>query len=107
MDPKSIKLHVFVDKGYNTNRDNTSQRGVLICLVDANDSCQTLHWASSKCQRITRSMLAGEVYSFLLGYDYGYGLRRLLRSMKVDVPLYIFTDAKKHPRHHHGSKKTP
>lgn len=39
-------------------------------------------------------MLAGEVYAFSMGYDYGMSLRMVFRQMKVDLPLYIFTDAK-------------
>lgn len=94
LDKHSTKLYVFTDSGYNSNRDKTSQLGLFICLVDKHDNCHTLHWASTKCQRITRSMLAGEVYSFSLGYDYGISLKLLLQQMSVNIPLFIFTDSK-------------
>lgn len=90
----SMKIYVFVDSGHNTNKDKTSQLGFLVCLVDKDNNCHILHWASAKCARVTRSMLAGETYAFSLGYDYGVSLRMLLRNMKVDIPLFLFTDSK-------------
>lgn len=63
----SSKLYVFTDSGYNSNPEMTSQLGILISLVDKFSNFHILHWASAKCQRITRSMLSGELYSFSLG----------------------------------------
>jgi len=91
---ETLRLLVFVDSGYNTNRDRTSQLGVIIFLADEENNCHFLHWSSSKCPRVTRSMLASETYAFSLGYDYGMSLRMLFSSMSIDIPLYIFTDAK-------------
>jgi len=39
-------------------------------------------------------MLAVETYAFSHGFDYGISLRMLLKSMKLEIPLYIFTDSK-------------
>ena len=33
LDPRSLKLYVFVDSGYNTNHDATSQLDTIVCLV--------------------------------------------------------------------------
>lgn len=62
LDRASMKLYVFMDSGHNTNRDNTSQLGVLICLMDVDGNCHVLHCASAKYQLITRSMLPGGVH---------------------------------------------
>jgi len=90
----SLKMYVFVDSGYNTNVDGTSQLGMVICLVDQSSTFHFVYWSSWKCQRVTRSMLAVETYAFSHGFDYGISLRMLLKSMKLDIPLYIFTDSK-------------
>lgn len=34
LEKEYLKLYVFVDIGYNTNPDGTSQLGVTVCLVD-------------------------------------------------------------------------
>lgn len=43
LDQKSTKLYVFTDSGYNSNREKTSQLGIIICLVDKFNNCQILH----------------------------------------------------------------
>ena len=90
----TLRLFVFVDSGYNTNTDGTGQLGVFIFLADDTNKCHFLHWSSSMCPRITKSMLASETYSFSLGYDYGVSLRMLFQSMKLEIPLYVFTNCK-------------
>lgn len=94
LDLKSMKLYVFVDSGYNTNSDRTTQLGMGVFLVDDTKRCHFLHWASTKSQRVTKSMLAGEVYAFSQGYDYGVSIRMMFKAMNIDIPLYIFTDSK-------------
>lgn len=80
LDQASTELYVVTDSSYNSNRDKTSQFGIIICSVDEYNSCHSLHWETIKCQRITRSMLAEEGYSFSLGYDYGNSLKILLQQ---------------------------
>lgn len=93
LDRKSLKLHVFVDIGQNANADKTSQLDILICLVDDLDNCHMMHWVLSKSKRITRTVLAGEVHAFYLGYDFGFSKSILFCNMNIDIPLYMFTDA--------------
>lgn len=94
LDKDKLRLLVIVDSGYNTNNDKTSQLGTLIFIADYKKDCHFLHWSSSKCPRITSSMLASETYAFSLGSDYGVSLRMLFKSMHIEMPLYIFTDYK-------------
>lgn len=94
MEEPSMKLYVFVDSGHNTNQDKASQLGMIACLVDRQHNCHIIHWHSTKCQRVTRSMLAGELYAFSMGYDYSMSLRMVFRQINVELPLYIFNDAK-------------
>lgn len=94
LDPKTLKLYVFVDSSHNTNSDRTTQLGMIIGLVDKSKLCHFLHWASTKSHRVTKSMLAGKVYAFSQGYDYSVSMKMMFKRMKIDVPLYIFTDSK-------------
>ena len=90
----TLKLYVIVDSGYNTNIVGTSQLGVIVFITDDRNRCHFFHWSSSKCPRITRSMLASETYAFSTGYDYGVSLRMLFKQMCIFLPLYVFTDCK-------------
>lgn len=43
LDVKTLKLYVFVDRGYDTNVDNSSQLEMIICLVDSSCNFHLLH----------------------------------------------------------------
>lgn len=49
LDKQNLSLYVFVDAGYNTNADGTSQLGFIIFIVDRFNKCHFIHWSSSKC----------------------------------------------------------
>lgn len=91
---ESLKFYVFVKNGYNTNRDKTRQLGIVIRLVDDTNTCHIIHWVSLKCQLVTRFILVGEVYAFSMGCDYVVLFNLLLKKMKIEILLFIFTDAK-------------
>lgn len=94
LDKETLRIYVFVDSGFITNADGTSQLGVIIFLADAKNNCHFLYCSPSKCSRVKRSMSACETYAFSVEYDYGVSLRYMFDSMGINIPLYIFTDAK-------------
>lgn len=51
----NFKIYVFVDNGYNTNQDATTQLGTIVYLVDKDKHCKIIHWSSNEFPRITRS----------------------------------------------------
>lgn len=62
---------VFADGSFTNNKDMSSQLGFMIALVNkqsaSDDTLQIrgnmIHWSSTKCKRVTRSVLALEIYS--------------------------------------------
>lgn len=67
---------------------------MIVALVDDSNHCHFLHCATTKSQRGAMSMLAGDVYTFSQGYDYGVSMRMVFESMKINVPLETFTKSK-------------
>jgi len=76
-----MKLFIFVNGFFANNRDLLSQIGYVIVLdnesVDIDDSSFTLtdniiHWSLIKCKRITRSVLASEIYDMANGVNIGF-----------------------------------
>ena len=67
----SMKFFVFVDASFAKNKNLTSQIGYTIVLgseeEDLTDSFKMtvniIHWSSMKCKRVTRSVLASEIYA--------------------------------------------
>lgn len=71
LDPTSLKLVVFTDASFANNLNFTSQIGYVICLADQFNKANIIHWSSTKCKRVTRSVLASELYAMAHGFDAG------------------------------------
>ncbi|KAH8755082.1 hypothetical protein F5883DRAFT_687434 [Diaporthe sp. PMI_573] len=94
----TAKLVVFVDGSFANNRDLSSQIGFVLALaneeLNGNGTQQKirgniLHWASTKCKRVTRSVLASEIYGMANGFDI---------AAVVSTTLHIVTDQLGLPR---------
>ena len=107
IDISTAKLFVFVDGSFANNRDLSSQIGYTVVLGNETrnlDGTQytlhgnIIHWSSTKCKRITRSVLASEIYGMVGGFDVGVVLSTTLRLITTqlgvpEVPLVICTDS--------------
>ena len=108
----SAKLFVFVDASFANNRDYSSQIGFVIVLAneDINDGSSgretfkidgnIVHWSSIKCKRVTRSVLASELYAMVHGFDIGIAIKttldKILHQLAIPqpVPLILCTDSR-------------
>lgn len=93
--PDSLQLVVFTDSSFANNKDLSSQVGYVICLADATGRANIIHWSSIKCKRVTRSVLASELYAMAHGFDLGAVIKATMeRLFQKDVSLIICTDSK-------------
>jgi hypothetical protein len=96
LDLKDLKLFVFVDGSFANNHDLTSQLGYLVILANetmgTSDTFQLvgnlIHYSSTKSKRITRSVLASEVYGMVAGVDMAYAISTTLRQItnRLGIP---------------------
>jgi hypothetical protein len=95
-DEDSLKLLVFTDASFANNLDYSSQIGFVIALADKNDKANILHWSSLKCKRVTRSVLASELYGMVHGFDIGAVLKATLEQITKtqNLPMILYTDSK-------------
>ena len=107
LDLSSMILYVFVDGSFANNKDLTSQIGFVIVLGNerANEHEKSfslrgniIHWQSVKCRRVTRSVLASEIYGMVNGFDAAYVLKQLLveitkRLNKPATRMVMCTDS--------------
>lgn len=110
IDLARAKIYVFVDGSFANNRDLTSQRG-YIEMFD-NDSIRDegedeavftvrgsiIHWSSVKCKRVTRSVLATEIYRMVGGFDTGYIIAHAINTIldrlrKAQLPLMVLMNS--------------
>ena len=104
--PEELKLMVFVDASFANNKDLSSQIGFVIVMATETREENTIqiqgniiHWSSTKCKRITRSVLASELYAMVAGFDMGSAISSTVKGILLaienhaDMPLIICTDS--------------
>lgn len=99
LDVTTLRLIVFTDSSFANNIDFSSQIGFVLILVDATGNANLLHWQSVKCRRVTRSVLASELFGMALGFDIAVAIKTTLdKFLKPwrDNPLdlVVATDSK-------------
>lgn len=89
-----LRVVVFTDASFANLGDHTSQIGFVTALVDEDDNANILHYSSIKCKRVTRAVLASELYGMVHGFDYGVVIKTTLeKALKKTIPLVICTDS--------------
>jgi hypothetical protein len=107
LDLARTKLFIFTDGSFANNKDMTSQIGFLIVLAtETNRTTDTfdiqgniIHWSSTKCKRVTRSVLASELYGMMTGFDNGIAISTTLARITnvlgiVRIPVVICPDSR-------------
>ena len=66
---------MFTDASFINNKDFSSQIGYILVLVDITNKANIVHWSSIKCKRITRSVLASELYAMAYRFNIGAAIK--------------------------------
>ena len=87
---------IFTDASFANNKDLSLQIGYVIVLTDRNHSANIIHWSSIKCKRVTRSVLASELYGLAHGFDIGAAIKSTIQNILQleQLPLVLCTDSK-------------
>ncbi|KAF1357358.1 hypothetical protein EJ07DRAFT_128845 [Lizonia empirigonia] len=95
----TAKLMVFTDGSFANNQDLSSQLGYLLVLANEFDYSgqdstfdvrgNIIHWSSTKCKRVTRSVLASETYGMVSGVDIAIAILTTLKTIteRLGLPL--------------------
>ena len=95
LDEESLRIVVFTDGSFANNRDYSSQIGHVIVLADKHNKANVIHWSSTKCRRVTRSVLASELYAMSNGFDIAASLKGTIEGiLHRPIPLVACTDSK-------------
>jgi hypothetical protein len=93
VDIEGASLVTYCDASFATNWDLTSQLGFVIFLRDESGHACLLDGASKKCDRITRSVLAAELYALTHGFDRAKILQDTIeRCLGHKLPIVLITD---------------
>ena len=108
LDTGTVRLVVFTDASFANNRDQSSQIGYVIILADGYNNANIIHWQSVKCKRVTRSVLASELYALSLGFDVASTIKSTLTQIlsglrqgnhdndddNITIPMVLCIDSK-------------
>jgi len=100
----TAKLFVFVNRSFINNKDFSSQLGYKIII--ANEFTREnnfiiygnlIYWSLTKSKRVTRSVLALEIYGIVSGVDMaiaiGTTLKIIIDRLKLPViPIIVYTN---------------
>jgi len=76
---------IFTDASFANNKDLSSQIGFVIVLTDQNRTANIIHWSSIKYKRVTRSVLASELYALAYGFDIGAAIKSTIQKiLRID-----------------------
>jgi hypothetical protein len=91
----TLKLIAFTDASFASNADLSSQIGYVIVLANASGKANIIHWSSTKCKRVTRSVLAAELYGMAHGFNIAAAVKSTIDKMlSITIPLILCTDSK-------------
>ena len=97
-DVKTLRIIAFTDSSFANNKDLSSQIGYVIVLADAQNNANIIHWQSIKCRRVTRSVLASELYALSLGFDVAATIKSTLDQMFFStaqaIPFTVCIDSR-------------
>jgi hypothetical protein len=102
------KLFIFTDGSFANNKDLSSQLGFIIVLGTEHRTGEghdfeiygnIVHWNSVKCKRVTRSVLASELYGMVNGFDNTIAisttLQQVVRTLSIpQIPVIVCSDSK-------------
>ena len=72
-------MFVFTDSLFINNKDFLLQIGYILVLVDLLNKVNIVHWSLVKCKRITRSVLAFELYAIAYGFDISAAIKATVK----------------------------
>jgi len=95
LDVNTLQLLVFTDASFANNKDLSSQIGYVLVLSDASNKANIVHWSSVKCKRVTRSVLASELYGMAHGFDISVAIKSTVdKVLQINLPIVLCTDSK-------------
>ena len=96
-----------MDGSFANNKDLSSQIGFVIILATEEESREEnsfkiqgnlVHWSSTKSKRVTRSVLASEIYGMVSGVDIAIAIKTTLDKITArleipQIPIVVCTDS--------------
>lgn len=94
LDHESVKIVVITYASFGNEKVLQSQLGFLILLCDEQGNANIVHNGSRRCKRVTRYVMAAEIHSLVIVFDYEFVIRDMVEDMlDKRVPLEAHVDS--------------
>jgi hypothetical protein len=106
LDPTRANMYIFVDGSFANNKDLSSQIGYVSILGEEQEPEPNVfavrgnlyHWSSTKSKRVTRNVLASEIYGMVSGVDMAIAVKATLDTILARlnlpmIPIVVCTDS--------------
>lgn len=95
LDPSTVRLMVFTDSSFANLPDVKSQIGFVVVATDDSDNYNILHYGSSRCRRVARSVMAAELLALVYGFDQAFLVKKCLSDiLGRNISMDAFIDSR-------------
>lgn len=95
LDQDSVRLVLFTDASFANAKDWKSQIGFVLIAVDKDMNANIVHYGSSRCKRVARSVMAAEIHGLTYGWDNAYiGKTMLEEILGKEIKIDVYVDSK-------------
>jgi hypothetical protein len=90
----SLKLMIFIDVSF-VNVNLHFQIYYVICLIDDQNKANIIHWFSTKCKRMIRSVLTIELYAMTQKFDADSVIKSIIQRILniFSLSMILLTDS--------------
>ncbi len=95
LDVNSLRLVLFTDASFANTENLKSQIGFVLLLADGSNRANIIHYGSSRCKRVKRSVMAAEVHGLIYGFDNAFVAKEMLREiLGENLPIDGIVDSR-------------
>ena len=95
LDINILYLLMFIDALFINNKDLLLQISYILVLADITNKANIIYWSSIKCKRVTRSVLALELYIMAHRFNIGAVIKLTVKQLlQIKLLLILCTDSK-------------
>lgn len=84
-----MKIVLLINARFKRTCRLRSNLGFVIMKRDKHGVSNIIHYASERCKRVTRSVMASEVHVLLLGFDNSFEMLEEILCSKVQLKPYL------------------
>lgn len=95
LDLSKMKLVLLTDASIANTKGVKSQLRYILLMPDDHGTSNTIHYCSTRCRRVTRSVMASEIHALVLWFDRDISIRHLIQEILVRaVEVQVYVDSK-------------